>query len=81
MSLHALLHLMDGHASGAFSDHELSRRLHSLDGKGVLPAPNDAYRNDAAVDVVPEHASAQRAGERTHAHPHTYTRRRTHAAH
>ena len=34
MSLHALLHLVDGHASGAISDHELSRRLHSLDGKG-----------------------------------------------
>ncbi len=34
MSLNALLQLVNGHASGAFSDYELSRRLHSLDGKG-----------------------------------------------
>jgi hypothetical protein len=34
MSLNALLQLVNGNASGAFSDYELSRRLHSLDGKG-----------------------------------------------
>jgi hypothetical protein len=44
MSIRALLQLVDGHASGALSDHELSQRLHSLDGKGAR-ACNAANRD------------------------------------
>ena len=43
MSIRTLMQLFDEHANGKLSDYELSKRLHVLDGKGVLPVPGDPH--------------------------------------
>lgn len=53
MSIRTLMQLFDEHANGKLSDYELSKRLHVLDGKGVLPVPSDPHALQMVTAVFP----------------------------
>ena len=63
MSIRTLMQLFDEHANGKLSDYELSKRLHVLDGKGVLPVPSDPHALQMVTAVFTPPRTDNQEGE------------------